>query len=85
MARASDDGSPGWSPTRLIDFVRVGVVRRQLAGRVVDLELDGFFFGNKILDEDDAYAATGVAHAGSRPVDAYADAARSTTEDVEAP
>ena len=40
---------------------------------------------HETLDEDDAYAAAGVEHAGSRPVDAYAVAARSATEDVDAP
>jgi ATPase family associated with various cellular activities (AAA) len=41
---------------------------------------------HETLDEDDAYAAAGVAHAGySRPVEAYAVAARSATGDVDAP
>jgi len=40
---------------------------------------------HETLDEDDAYAAAGVAHPGSRPVAAYAVAARSATENVGAP
>jgi cell division protease FtsH len=40
---------------------------------------------HETLDEDDAYAAAGVAHPGGAPVEAYAAAARSTTEGARVP
>ena len=69
----------GWGPDMLTVEVKSEDRAKEIASKLAQL---GF---KPIQDEDDAYAAAGVAHPGSRPVAAYAVAARSATENVGAP